>query len=246
MEELASTWGTLAGQGPTMVEGRVLALDPTLAGLFPDRGLRRGSVLGVSGTLGSTSLLLALLAPALAAGSWAALVGLPAVGMEAAAGLGLPLEHLALVPHPGARWTEVAGALLDTVDIVVVGPLGGCRAADARRLAARARERDALLVVATPDSSSIGSRSGRWPEAVDLTLETTAVHWHGLGHGEGTLSGREVWVRSSGRRGGARERTAHLWLPGPDGRLLPADPPRAADAPRAADGTGPVVAELAG
>jgi hypothetical protein len=221
VEEAISPWGTLAGQGPAMVEGRVLALDPTLAGLFPDRGLRRGSVLGVSGGHGSTSLLLALLTRALATGSWAALVGLPAVGVEAAVGLGLSLEHLALVPHPGARWTEVVGALLDTVDIVVVGPLGGCRAADARRLAARARERDALLVVATPGAGG-GSRSSRWPEAVDLTLEATAVHWHGLGRGEGTLARREVWVRSSGRRGGARERTAHLWLPGPDGELLSA------------------------
>ena len=41
-----------------------------------------------------------------------------------AAGLGICLERLALVPDPGPRWPAVAAALVDTVDIVVIRPSG--------------------------------------------------------------------------------------------------------------------------
>ncbi|NBH10575.1 hypothetical protein GTY80_45970, partial [Amycolatopsis sp. SID8362] len=67
---------------------------------------------------GSTSLLLALLAPATAAGSWAAVVGLPSLGLAAAAEHGADLSRLALVPRPGAEFPAVVAALLDGVDVV--------------------------------------------------------------------------------------------------------------------------------
>ena len=224
------------GTGAPLAGARLLAVAPPLADLLPDGGLRRGTVLSVSGTGGATSLLASLVARAMAEGSWVGVVGLPALGLEAAARLGLRLDHLALVPAPGTDWVEVVATLVDSVDLVVVAPPARCRPADARRLAARARERGALLVVACP--SLPGARPTAWPEPVDLRLEAGAAAWSGLGAGDGTLQRRAVTVRSSGRRAAARERRARLWLPAPDGGMAPDD--RADPGPRAAPPTAAV------
>ena len=178
----------------------MLTVVPPLQEILPDGGLRRGSVLCLSGEVGSTSLLLALLSGPMAEGSWAAVVGLPGLGVEAAAGLGVALERLVLVPRPGAAWLEAVAALLDAVDLVAIGSPGRCRPGDARRLAARARERGAVLLV-----------RHTWPERADLSLEVSAPHWSGLNAGHGTLTRRRVTVRCA-RAGRARER--QLWLPG--------------------------------
>src|SRR5258705_3116245 len=90
---------------------RILPVLPELRQLLPAGGLRRGSTVAV--TPGHTSVLLALLVAASAAGSWCAVVGLPSLGALAAAELGIAMDRLALVPHPGAEWPAVVGALLD-------------------------------------------------------------------------------------------------------------------------------------
>jgi len=82
----------------TEITGRVLPVRGELADLLPWGGLRRGSTVSVRG---STSLLLALLATATAEGCWAAVVGLPHLGVLAAAELGVAVHRLALVPQPG-------------------------------------------------------------------------------------------------------------------------------------------------
>ncbi len=217
------------GTGAPLAGAGLLAVAPPLAGLLPDGGLRRGTVLSVSGAGGVTSLLASLAARAMDEGAWVGVVGLPALGLEAAARLGLHLDHLALVPVPGPDWAEVVAVLVDSVDVVVVTPPARCRPGDARRLAARARERGALLVVACP--SLPGARPPAWPEPIDLRLEVGAAAWSGLGTGDGTLQRRTVTVRSSGRRAAARERRARLWLPLPDGGMGPDD--RADPGPRA-------------
>jgi hypothetical protein len=85
------------------------------------------------------------------------------------------------------------------------------RPADARRLAARARERGSVLVVAGKG----------WPEAADVRLAVTRSEWHGLdggaGVGAGRLRGRRVEVVGGGRGAAARERRSTLWLPAPGG-----------------------------
>jgi hypothetical protein len=219
-----------------------LAVDPGLADLFPDQGLRRGTVLGVSGAGGAISLLLAVVSRALTEGSWAAVVGAPALGVEAAAGFGVRLDHLALIPDPGAHWTDVVGALLDALDLVVVSPPGRCRPADARRLAARTRDRHGVLVVVEQLSVGRMGRVERWPESVDLQLEAGAATWHGLDRGDGTLGGREVTVRSFGRRSGGRERSKRLWLPAGDGAFSPTGERQ----PESNPATGPAAGALAG
>lgn len=187
---------------------RVLPVHAELAGLFPWGGLRRGSTVTVRG---SVSLLLAVLAEATAAGSWAAVVGIPCLGVRAAAEYGVAVERLALVPRPGSQTTAVVAALLDGVDLVVV-PATELRGANARRLSARARHRGSVLLP-----------YGDWP-AADLELACLEAGWSGLGDGSGYLRQREVVVRAQGRGAAARPSKASLLLPGPGGTVKPAYP----------------------
>jgi hypothetical protein len=203
----------LVGPGTSLADERLLPVLAALQPLLPGQGLRRGTTVAVTR---SVALALALVAGASAAGSWVAAVGLPDLGIVAAAETGIALERLALVPAPGARaWPTVVAALLDAIDVVLVCTPAGLPAAQARRLAARARERGAVLVPL-----------GTWSERADLRLAVTASAWLGLGQGHGSLRARRVEVVASGRGPAARERRAHLWLPSPTGAIAPATPPR--------------------
>lgn len=195
---------------------RLLPVLPALESLLPSGGLRRGSVVAVAG---STSLALALVAGASAGGSWAAAVGMPDLGPVAAAELGVALERFALVPAPDAGggpggWAGVVAALLDALDVVVARPGRHVRPGDARRLAARSRERGSVLV-------TVGG--GAW-EAADVRLTVERQEWVGLGRGWGRLRARRVEVAVGGRGSAALPRRAALWLPHPDGGVAPAEP----------------------
>lgn len=181
-----------------LAEERVLPVLPALEPLLPGGGLRRGSTIAVTG---STSLALALLAGPSAAGSWTAAVGLPSLGLVAAAETGVALDRLALVASPGDQWPTVVAALLDALDIVLVCPPGRVRVGDARRLMARARERGAVLV------------STRAWDGADVRLSAAASDWDGVGEGHGHLTRRRMDVVATGRGAAARERRATLCLP---------------------------------
>ncbi|MEO6120821.1 MAG: hypothetical protein ABIP72_01510 [Acidimicrobiales bacterium] len=181
---------------------------PVLAGLeelLPGRGLRRGSTVAVTGC---PSLALALVAGPSIAGSWCAAVGLPSLGLAAAGELGVVLPRLALVPEPGREWASVVATVVDAVDLVLVAPpAGGVRPSDARRLAARCRERGAVLVVVGP-----------W-DGADVRLGVVASRWEGMGQGCGHLRARRVEVEAQGRGAAARPFRTSLWLPAEDGRV---------------------------
>lgn len=155
------------------------------------------------------SLALALLAGPSAAGSWGALVGVPEVGVAAASELGVDLDRLVLIPWPSDAWATVVAALTDAIDVVVVRPPGQVAGNNARRLAARARQRGAVLV-----GLVTGELHG-W-EGADLRLIATDQQWHGLGDGYGRLRARSMTVRVSGRGGAAVPREEQIWLPGPE------------------------------
>ena len=193
-----------------LAEERLLPVLPALSGLLPGGGLRRGSTVAVAGA-GATSLALAVLAGPSAAGSWGAVVGLPALGLVAAVEAGVAVGRLALVASPGPQWGAVVAALLDALDVVVVRPPARVRAADGRRLVARARERGAVLVPL-----------GRW-EGADVRLSVLSSSWAGLGSGAGHLRARLVEVVAEGRGAAARPRRARLWLPAAGGGVAPAD-----------------------
>jgi hypothetical protein len=188
--------------------GRVLPVVPALAGLLPDTGLRRGSTVAVHG---GTSLLLALLAPATAAGSWAAVVGLPSLGLAAAAEYGADLTRVALVPRPGAELPAVVAALLDGVDLVAVHS-ETVQPSVAKRLSARARHRGAVLLA-----------FGAWPGA-DVELSCRRESWSGPEDGYGHLRERRALVRARGRGAAARPVSAELRLPAEDGSVTLAAP----------------------
>jgi hypothetical protein len=209
MDDVASLGLVAAHSRPVATaDSRVLAVPAALAGCFPDGGIRRGSTVVIGPATGGVSLALALTAAAVGDGAWAAAVALPSLGLLAAAELGVRLERMALVPAPSDRWPAVVAALLDGMDLLLLGPPARVRSADARRLMARAREQGTVLVVLDPP----GSR--HWPEAADLRLTIAGATWEGLGLGYGHLQSRRVEVVVTGRRAATRERRAAMWLPG--------------------------------
>jgi hypothetical protein len=173
----------------TLADGQAWPVHPDLARLIPGGVLRGGGTLAVRG---STSLLLALLAAPSQAGAWVAFVGAPAVGMLAAADVGVVLERTALVPLPGPDAPAVVAALLDGMDVVVTGPRVALTDTDRRRLAVRARERGTLLASTTA-----------WPGA-HVTLDARGGTWAGTDAGAGWLRRRTLSVLRTGRGAAAR------------------------------------------
>ena len=184
----------------SLARERTLPVLPPLAGLLPEGGLRRGSTVAVSG---ATSLALALLAGPSQAGSWCAAVGLRSLGLVAAAEVGVALERFPLVARPGDDWPAVVAALVDAVDVVLVCLPRHVRGGDARRLAAKVRDRGAVLI----------TTGGSAAFAADVRLSVAASAWEGLGNGHGRLRARRMDVVASGRGAAARERRVSLWLP---------------------------------
>jgi hypothetical protein len=191
-----------------------------------------GSTAG-SGSTGATAVALALAASASQAGSWVALVGLPALGLVAAAELGMALERLVVIePPPAEHWGTVVGALVGAFDIVLLGAPGRVRPAEVRRLIARSRERGSVLVrldgSAAAAAAGVGvGEGGRAVEttfAADLRVAVGTVGWEGLGVGHGLLRRRRVAVEVTGRRAAVRLRRAELWLPDDEGRVRPVHP----------------------
>ena len=76
-----------------------------------------GSAIGVAG---STALLLALVGAAGAGEKWTAIVGMPSLGVAAAAEFGIDLRRLVLIPEPGPQAAGVLAAIIDGFDVVAV------------------------------------------------------------------------------------------------------------------------------
>lgn len=196
-----------------------LPVPTALAPLLPD-GLRRGATTTV---LGSTSLALAVLGTTSAAGSWAAVVGQPALGLLAAAEAGVVLDRLAVVPQPGPGAALVLAALLDGVDVVVVGPQARLVEADRRRLSARARERGTVLLTTVP-----------WPGA-QVVLSAGPGRWSGVGDGHGRLQVQRLPVVRAGRAGAGVPLEVELTFP----LAVPPEVPEPRPAPGPAPGRVP-------
>jgi hypothetical protein len=144
---------------------------------------------------------LELAAAITAVGEWAAVVDPDGtIGGRAAAEAGVALERFAVVRRvPPTRWATVVAALLDGVSLVIAEPPRAMSPADARRLVARARERETVLVV----------RPRAWPADVGYTVWADASEW-----ADATLTGmlteRRLQVRVEGRGAAARPRHGEL------------------------------------
>jgi RecA/RadA recombinase len=196
-----------------LARDRVLEVPGPLGALLPGGALQRGTVATVGGDRGAgvTTVTLGLAAAATAAGEWAAAVDLPGtLGGLAAREAGVELSRFAVVRDvPGDRWAAVVAALLDGVSLVVADVPRGLRAADARRLVARARERSTVLVM-------VESLARAWPADAALRLRAEGGAWPGLGPGQGVLAPRPVRLRVEGRgtRSGVRTTGRALALTG--------------------------------
>jgi len=190
-----------------LARDRSVALGCALGELVPGGAVVRGSVLRVSGApgAGSTTVAFELAAAFTALGEWAAAVDLDTtLGPLAAAEAGVALERFAVVRRvPPARWATVVAALLDGVSLVLAEAPRGLRSGDARRLEARARERESVLVVAE-------SHGVAWPAGAAFSLHASGSAWDGLGRGSGFLTGRRLRVQVEGRGAATRPRAGEL------------------------------------
>lgn len=191
--------------------------------------LQRGITVAIGGPGAQTTdataaaVALALAAGPSAGGSWVAAVGMPDLGLVAASEAGIALERFALVPYPQGRqpgvgvgphapeeaglgrpagkttWADVVASLIDGFDMVLARPPIHLKAGVARRLVARTRERQAVLVGV-----------GGWPEGASMRIDARVSEWTGLG---------------SGRDGGAGHLAAVRRELSPTGRIFRADRP---------------------
>jgi hypothetical protein len=191
------------------VSGRVIDVLPALSGLLPGGGLAPGATYVVTG---STALAAALIAEPSTRGMWCGVVAMPGFAAEGAAGLGCDLERMVFVPHPDREWVNVTAALADALSLIVVQPRGRVSDAEAARLGARLRQREAVLIAC-----------GDWPRA-DVRLSVTATTWLGLGQGHGHLSARQAEVTVTARTtrlglGSPLPTTTSIWLPDKRGEV---------------------------
>lgn len=186
---------------------RSVALAGPLGDLVPGGAVVRGAVLRVTGPAGAgaTTVGFELAAAFTRLGEWAAAVDPDAtLGPLAAAEAGVALERFAVVRRvPPARWATVVVALLDGVSLVLAEVPRGVGLGDARRLEARAREREAVLVVAE-------TRGVAWPGGAAYALRATGSQWEGLERDAGFLAGRRLRVEVEGRGAAARPRVGEL------------------------------------
>ncbi|MBU6216841.1 MAG: hypothetical protein KGR17_09575 [Acidobacteria bacterium] len=193
---------------------RTLEVDPPVRELLPLGALQRGTTVWVGGGAGATSLAMAVVAGPSRCGSWVGCVSVSSLGWAAAAELGVDLSRVAVVRADGPDWATVAATLVDGFDVVLCGPDHRPGRREVARLAARARERGAVVVALddAPDARA-------WP-GVDLRLHVdarTSGRWDGAGRGWGALRSRAITVVASGRHGVDRSRRVELLLPGPAG-----------------------------
>jgi hypothetical protein len=225
-----------------------------LAGLLPG-GLHRGEAAALTTRHGEQHpdyLALALLAGALDAGLWCAVVGVPDLGLAALAGMlgpALPaepdpgsaadrtarrqaaLDRLLLVPDPGDRWAQTLAVLADGVDLILVRPLTPVSTEVADRVDARLRPtRSPSPTDGVPMHCAALLVLGGWPSA-QLSLRITRADWTGLDGigptaGAGRLTGCRATVVAQGWATAGRPRAARLWLPDATGsvRALSDDP----------------------
>jgi hypothetical protein len=191
-----------------LARDRAVALSDSsgLTALVPGGAVVRGSVLRVVGVpgAGSTTVAFELAAAFTALGEWAAAVDCDgSLGALAAREAGVALERFAVVRRvPPARWATVVAALLDGVSLVMAEVPRGVGLGDARRLVARARERESVLVAY--------ETRVRWPAEARYAVHAEGSEWDGLGCDAGFLATRRLHVRVEGRGVATRPRVGEL------------------------------------
>ncbi|MEU4360326.1 hypothetical protein [Promicromonospora sp. NPDC023987] len=158
--------------------------------LLPDGDLPIGAAMTVRD---SASLMVWLLG-AVQRDRWVALVGWPELSPVALTEAGVDLEHVVVVPDVRGHAAAVLAALLDGVEIVVVGPRTATTASERRRLLARARQRATTIL-----------SPARWEDAA-LVLAVEQTSWSGPDRGNHWLREAHLGVVRRSRADGAGSR----------------------------------------
>lgn len=140
---------------------------------------------GAAHSIESRSLALACLGAAMPRGAWGAIVGMPDLGIEAARDLGVPMDRIALVPHPGRSWLDVVASLAEAMPVVLAVSPGRVSSAEAARLAARLRQASSTLLI-----------EGPWPNAATVVRQVRA-EWEGLADGDGRIAAGSLVVEAA-------------------------------------------------
>lgn len=245
---LSTRTSTDAGTGTDSVP-----VPEPLSGLLPG-GLHRGEAAALTTRHGELPgeqhpdyLALALLAEALNAGLWCAVVGVPDLGLGALAGMlgpALPaapvpgsaatraalrqaaLDRLLMVPDPGDQWAEAVAVLAAGVDLLLVRPATPVSTHIANRVDARLRplrpRRSPKPHTGTTHAAALLVIGG-WPSA-RLSMHVARADWTGLDGigptaGTGRLTGCRATVVAQGWATAGRPRAARLWLPDANGSV---------------------------
>ena len=218
-------------QSNVLTHEQTVPVAEAFASLFPERALVRGRTLACAGPA-ATSTGMAVVAAAVAAGAWLAVVDVPTFGLDAASEMGIPLERVVAVsvlsaddpigvggatgpslPGP-ASWVDVMAAVVDGFDIVLARVPADAAAGPLRRLATRIRQRGAVVILL---GDTVTGQDVAMP--CDGVIDSGGIVWAGLGAGFGTLRQRTVELHLSGRRVPGR-RQCRVALPagaaGPD------------------------------
>lgn len=189
-EDRTATVEALRARLRGMQQSSVRQVVPTVDESVPEgldevvRRLRSGAAHSIE----SRGLALACMGAAMPPGAWGAIVGMPDLGIEAARDLGVPIDRVALVPHPGRSWLDVVASLAEAMPVVLAASPGSVSPTDAARLAARLRQASSTLLVAGP-----------WPNAATV-VRSVRAEWQGLADGDGRIAagGLIVEVASGG------------------------------------------------
>ena len=198
----------------SMAREQMLPVAGHVTKLFSEGGLVRGRVLSCRG-MAATSASLDLVAAAVAAGSWLAVIDVPTLGLDAASELGVPLERIvaidtslggkttaANVAERAARWADVVAAAADGFEVMLTRVPAEVTASTVRKVATRLQQRGVVMLV-------LGDPG---PLVCDGVIDTIDQVWSGVGAGWGHLQQRTVDMSASGRRVPGR-RCVSLALP---------------------------------
>ncbi len=178
-------------ENTTALQGLPEPIAP-LAPILPMGGVQRGWSVGVEGH-GAWSLAMGLAGWLMGVDGWMAAVGLEDLGLVGAGEQGIPLDRVLMVETPiPDQWATVTAALIEAMHVICVRPHHPIGRQDARRLQARAREQQAVLIHLD------GGRT--WPYPIDLMVSGRSQRWEGLGRGHGHLRSRRLLVEVGGRR----------------------------------------------
>lgn len=181
----------------------IIAASTMLRPCLPWGGFRRGDTVLIAG---SSSLIFLAVAHATQHGLWCGVVALPHLNFAAGEAVGVELARVVLVQEPSCHLAEVTAALIDALDIVVVGFTPSLTDTMLRKLSARARQRRKVLLVVSQSTP---------PKLSGVALSLTAIHhhWHGVSDGFGYLTEHRIDVSVTGHGRADKQQQHTITIP---------------------------------